>query len=820
MWLLRVFATVLRITAATLVFIVAGVGIMMFNNVSIELDGMHDAVVEGLSRKMGREIYVDGEVRLMVSFFPALVVNEVRIANDKKWRDMSLVTMREASVRIALQPLFSKQIEMLELSAAQVKINLEQGKQGEKSWLPEVRPPSGNTSKAWDLDHFSFHRINLSDIQINYRDRLLGGSYSSQIDSLKISNINQNRLESEITGSFNDIPYTLSASSNLLRRFARNQAWEMQLSGNVDKHPVEMQLQYNNNESEPGGQLSLTTHQINLGRVLKKAHLAGDADFFASKVELVASLRGSDLDRIIRESDISVALSDGYLKLTNHVDKRFSNYIYKKATLTSKGSQGITADFSGKIGKEPVSFTLQTQALSDFVNGAKKARLAVSATVVKTKIELHGETALPLRSSTLNLGFMVSGEKLDEWNSLLVSDLPPVGPYKLSGIFKATPDGYQLSEFKSKINHSDLNGEIDIQMTGDRPVWKMDLVSNLFQIEDFMVEGYTLVPGKEESSAPELELDSTDNGKAIVQQADQRLGESREIDRWDIDINLESKKMLSGEDYLGAGKLFIKARENMFEQQFDLKIPAGNLTGVMQFKLADTGIEGLFKLNMEGFDYGIFLRHMDPETKADGLVSANIDLKLSGKNFSHSMEHADGTLDFVVWPENTSASVMDIWAVNLFFAILPHVNKSDSRVNCVVSILDMQDGEIGENFFAVDSTKVWLHGNLNISIPEESVDLALFPHPKKPRIFSMEVPIHIRGNFENQNLKLKGGEVAGATLSFILSPLHVPMRRIFGKKVPSDASKTCGKLLDRNHLKSIKKEINRVTAPPEPASYY
>jgi hypothetical protein len=43
--------------------------------------------------------------------------------------------------------------------------------------------------------------------------------------------------------------------------------------------------------------------------------------------------------------------------------------------------------------------------------------------------------------------------------------------------------------------------------------------------------------------------------------------------------------------------------------------------------------------------------------------------------------------------------------------------------------------------------------------------------------------------------------------SIVLSPLHVPMRRIYGQKIPADGSEMCGKLLDRKYLQSIKDKM-------------
>ena len=57
------------------------------------------------------------------------------------------------------------------------------------------------------------------------------------------------------------------------------------------------------------------------------------------------------------------------------------------------------------------------------------------------------------------------------------------------------------------------------------------------------------------------------------------------------------------------------------------------------------------------------------------------------------------------------------------------------------------------------------------------------------------------------NLKVKKSDIVKTFASIILSPLHVPMRRIYGKKIPADGSEECGKLLDRSYLKSIKDKM-------------
>jgi hypothetical protein len=145
--------------------------------------------------------------------------------------------------------------------------------------------------------------------------------------------------------------------------------------------------------------------------------------------------------------------------------------------------------------------------------------------------------------------------------------------------------------------------------------------------------------------------------------------------------------------------------------------------------------------------------------------------------------------------------------VNLFFAILPSLSDKESKVNCLVAVLDTEEGQLNEMFLGVDTTKVWVNGNLDVNFPNETVKLSLFPRSKTARIFGLQTPIRVNGSFDELSLSVRPTDIVGSYVSFILSPLHAPMRRIFGKNIPEDGSEICGKLLDRDYLQSIKDEI-------------
>jgi hypothetical protein len=160
-----------------------------------------------------------------------------------------------------------------------------------------------------------------------------------------------------------------------------------------------------------------------------------------------------------------------------------------------------------------------------------------------------------------------------------------------------------------------------------------------------------------------------------------------------------------------------------------------------------------------------------------------------------------------LWPRNSRTKIFDLWATNLFLIILPEIRKKESRMNCMVALMDIEDGVMKEDFFGIDTTRVWMTGNINVDFRQEYVKLSLYPRSKTARLFAVEAPIRAEGEFNDIHLVTNPVDITAAYVSFITSPLHVPARRIFNNKVPEDASEACERFFDRDYVKALKDKI-------------
>ncbi len=87
------------------------------------------------------------------------------------------------------------------------------------------------------------------------------------------------------------------------------------------------------------------------------------------------------------------------------------------------------------------------------------------------------------------------------------------------------------------------------------------------------------------------------------------------------------------------------------------------------------------------------------------------------------------------------------------------------------------------------------------------IELSLFPRTKTARLFALQAPIRARGSFSDIKLLANPLDLALTYVSFITSPLHVPVRWVFEGKPPEDGSAVCEQFFDREYVDKLHEEL-------------
>lgn len=95
------------------------------------------------------------------------------------------------------------------------------------------------------------------------------------------------------------------------------------------------------------------------------------------------------------------------------------------------------------------------------------------------------------------------------------------------------------------------------------------------------------------------------------------------------------------------------------------------------------------------------------------------------------LAHGNGNIDIAVWPEKLPSGVFDLWAVNLFVALLPTLDPSNvSVVNCAVGRFTLNDGKLAQRQLVIDTTRMRVNGEAQVNFADERLRVRMQPQAK------------------------------------------------------------------------------------------
>ena len=338
---------------------------------------------------------------------------------------------------------------------------------------------------------------------------------------------------------------------------------------------------------------------------------------------------------------------------------------------------------------------------------------------------------------------------------------------------------------------------MNIDTTRDKLTVDAELVSNQFRVEDFDVKrgkDASEDQGDDQAEEPvETVVKKKESPAAPADGENRRLLSREVLNKLDAALRIEAKQVTSGSDKLGSGSLQLSLKDGRLAlEPLQINTPGGGVNVDMSLLHGDENIDFSVTANIDHFDYGVLARRVDPETDMGGVMSLDVVVESTAPEMTDIMANANGHFDFALLPENFSAEVFDMWAVNLISAIATEVDKDEgSKVNCIVVRLGLETGLLTEKAVFMDTTQMSVAGKVDIDFKEQEIDILMAPKAKQPEFFSLATPVKVHGSFDDFGVGVSKLRAARSVISFITSPLHVPIRRVFRKEVPEDGREAC-----------------------------
>jgi len=498
------------------------------------------------------------------------------------------------------------------------------------------------------------------------------------------------------------------------------------------------------------------------------------------RIDLALHGTGPDLTTAWEHRETTANLEDASLLV--RLGKADVSFAVRQGELHRKFGEPGRFHFVGAIGEAPCDIQMEFR---QEVRGdqPKAAYGSVSGTVGDMKFLVDAQAADKAIAEDAKFTFSLNGKRLNTLNSVWGLNLPALGPYSAKGILSPSTAKFTLQEMDLSIGTSKLTGSAVVETAGARPVVTLDLAAPTLQLDDF--RGPTRsVPGQADGSgaAPTTARRDPPLSHAV-------------LSRFDGTAKVKVGEVRSGKDRWGGGSATATLNgARLSLSRMRLAIPGGDLSGdVVYHPKAGGTLDWSLKINAKHFDYGLLARRAAPGTTFSGLIDATVDAAAKGVPFGPiELSQASGRVDFDACPENLNAGTLDRWSTNLLLAVLRGLDhQRESKLNCVVGRLRLENGVLLPDSLGLDTTRVRVAAEGKIDLAKETVDLKLQPFPKQPQLFSLEVPVGVQGNLRAPTIKMGNLAMVRAGASMARNTVLFPLRTVTSERLPANGSDLC-----------------------------
>ena len=779
--------------------------------IKVNLSQLNEPIELAVESLLKRDFSMEGDVVLIPTLWPTLEIHDVSIGNPDtlngqkyQWQTgKTMAHLGRLRFQLGLMPLLSGEIHVADITAEEVTFTLENNKDDISNWmfdLPEQTSVSTTTETApsqneQPLFHFeALDNIVFNKININYLDQVIDQDIHFNLEQLKGKAPDNQDIELEFNGLLQDKKYSVTLKGGGVDLFRdKTKPWPLTINMLIAGTKIGLSGVVERGTGELSAELEIG--KTDIGAMLSWLKVMQGLEVGSEHLNVSAKLSGKNLAAVLRNAELSILLNNAWWDLR---DKNTGSKLDLKITqgqINIRPNKPAQIELQALLEQEKIHILVTGAPIIDYTHANKKTPLVLDIKAYDSHLSL--KTQLSKNMDINNIGFNMSfkGKQLDDFNTLLKMDLPPIGPYSLAGYVSLNSKGYHIKNLLMTVKESQLKGDMRLDTQAKPILLKVDLKSELVQINNFDVGDWTPSEDKESTNEPIKEAQKTDHTVIKNKQKARKLLSYETLSRFDVDTQLDIEKVLSGADVLGSAKASVTLKKARFNIQLsELKLPSGDASADFIYHPSqEKELDIALKLKVEKFDYGIMARRIDAKSDVGGIISLDIDLaSQNADNIDSLLNNSQGYLDFSLVPKSLDAALFDMWAVNLISALLKDADKVEaSVVNCVIARFGLNQGLMKQKVIYADTTNMIVNGTAEANFNERSLLVQVAPKAKKPEFFSLATPIGITGTFDDFNLDLSPLALTKTVASFVTSPVHVPIRRILTKDVPSDGAEAC-----------------------------
>ena len=410
----------------------------------------------------------------------------------------------------------------------------------------------------------------------------------------------------------------------------------------------------------------------------------------------------------------------------------------------------------------------------------------VQAATGGTQLRARGFIASLATFDGADLRVELQGPNLAELYRIAGVVLPDTPRYAVAGQLSKDGPVWRAQEINAKLGNTDMAGELAFDPSGARPLLTGRLQSRSLDFQDLAPligmdderRGTSGKPaqrkvaqapagsGKAKAKAPKdpnrkvLPGAPLDVSRLKTMDADVRIAAARVVNAKNLPLD-----RMSAHVQLKQGVLVL--------DPLDLGVAGGKLAGRLRIDANAQPVAVQTRLDARSLELSRLLPKATAQ-KNFGKLQGQVDLVGRGNSMAQLLGTSNGSMALLMGRGQISNILLEIAGLD-GGEVLKFLLKGDNNVDvrCAAIAFDVQNGLMTSRALLLDTADTVFHGNGQINLARESMDLVIRPYPKDTSILSLRSPLTLGGTFGDVKGGLDKGALAGrAGLAIALGAIN------------------------------------------------
>jgi len=409
----------------------------------------------------------------------------------------------------------------------------------------------------------------------------------------------------------------------------------------------------------------------------------------------------------------------------------------------------------GRWQGNPFTLDGNTESPLELTNSDHPFRIHLDGRAGATRAIASGTLTNPFALRTFDLDFALSGQDMEDLYPLIGLAIPSTPPYRLKGRLKRNNNTWRYENFTGVAGDSDLGGTAQIEVGGERPFLKADLVSKRLDFDD--LAGFIGAPpktgaGESANAEQKAEAAALAAKPTVLPDTPYDLSKLRAMD---ADVKWKAQRINSPKLPLDDMDAHLKLDDGLLRlEPLNFGVAGGDIRSTIRMDARKPTISTQLKASIRKVQLGGLFPDAKLAEQASGGISGEIDLAGNGNSIAAMLGSSDGKVAVGMGRGHIGNLLMELAGLDVAES-LKFLFTGDKQIplRCAWGDFGVQRGLMTSQQMAFDTTDTLVLGEGTIDLKQEKLDLLLRPRPKDISILALRSPLRIGGTFKDPSFR-------------------------------------------------------------------